>query len=152
MENNNTFKTLAYIIIGAVVVIVAVVLFTKNKKSSSENMIIGVANIESIEVTKTDSFPVEVNIKAVGYLENSCIQLGDTKQSYDNGTFTVTLESKRPQEAKACAEMIQNFEKDISLVGVTGLPKGTYNVEVNGVKGAFTLGVDNFISGNDPLK
>lgn len=152
MENNNTFKTLAYIVLGIAVVVVAIVLITKNKKSSDENMVIGQANIESIEVTKTDAFPVAVNILAKGYLEDSCTQLGDTKQTYDKGTFTVTLESKRPQEAKACAEMIQNFEENISLVGVTGLPKGTYNVEVNGVKGAFTLGVDNFISGNDPLK
>lgn len=152
MENNNTFKTLAWIILGIAVVIVAIVLITKNKKSSDENMVIGVAKVESIEVAKTDSFPVEVNILAKGYLEDSCTTLGDTKQTYDNGTFTVTLESKRPQNAKACAEMIQNFEKNIALAGVAGLPKGTYNIEVNGVKGAFTLGVDNFVSGNDPLK
>ncbi len=152
MENNNTFKTLAYIMLGVAVVIVAIVLLTKNKNSSDENMVIGTANVESIEVTKTDAFPVAVNILAKGYLEDSCTQLGDTKQAYDNGTFTITLESKRPQDAEVCAEMIQSFEENISLAGVTGLPKGTYNVEVNGVKGAFTLGVDNFISGNDPLK
>lgn len=150
MENNNTFKTLAYIILGIVVVIVAVVLLTKNK-SRDENMVIGTANVESIEVTKTDSFPVEVNIKALGYLADSCTQLGDVKQAYDSGVFTVTLESKRPQDA-VCAEVLTNFEKDISLVGVSGLPKGTYSVEVNGIKGAFTLGIDNFVGGEDPLK
>jgi hypothetical protein len=64
----------------------------------------------------------------------------------------VTLESKRPQNAKVCTQVIQNFEENISLTGVSGLPKGTYTVEVNGVKGAFTLGVDNFISETDPLK
>lgn len=152
MENNNTFKTLAYILIGIAVLIGVIVLITKNKKSSDENMVIGMAKVESIEVIKTDTFPVSVNIKAKGYLPDSCTQLGDTKQTYDNGTFTVTLESKRPQEAKACAEMIQNFEENISLAGVTGLTKGTYNIEVNGVKGAFTLGIDNFINGDDPLK
>jgi inhibitor of cysteine peptidase len=152
MENNNTFKTLAYVLLGIVVVIVAIVLLTKNKKSNDKNMIIGTAQIESIEVSKTDTFPVAVNILAKGYLEDGCATLGDTKQTYENSTFTVTLESKRPQNAKVCTQVIQNFEENISLTGVSGLPKGTYTVEVNGVKGAFTLGVDNFISETDPLK
>lgn len=150
MENNNTFKTLAYIVLGIAVVIVAIILITKNK-SKEENVVIGMATVESIEVTKTDSFPVEVNVLAKGYLADACTELGDVKQAYDSGVFTVTLESKRPQDA-VCAEMITNFEKQISLSGVSGLPKGSYTIEVNGVKGAFTLGVDNFVSGEDPLK
>lgn len=150
-NNNNTFKTLGYVALGLIIVVVAIILLTKNKKDG-DNMVVGMANVESIEITKTDSFPVEVNIKAVGYLSDACTTLGDIKQTYSNSTFNVTIESKKPQNAKACAEMIQNFEQMISLSGVSGLPKGTYNVDVNGVKGAFTLGIDNFINEADLLK
>jgi inhibitor of cysteine peptidase len=152
MEQNNTFKTLAYVAIGLVVVIGGVILLTKHKKSADENMVIGMAKVDSIEISKTDSFPVGVNIMAKGYLSDSCTKLGEIKQTYANGTFNVVIESKKPQNAKACAEVIQNFEQTISLSGVAGLTKGTYSVDVNGVKGAFTLGMDNFINAADPLK
>ena len=151
MENNNTFKTLAYIALGLVVVIVAIILLTKNK-NSDENMVIGMASVESIEVTKTESFPVGVNIVAKGYLADGCTVMGDIKQNFLDNTFNVTIESKKPQNAKVCTQMIQNFEETIVLSGVSGLPKGTYAVDVNGVKGAFTLGMDNFVSSEDPLK
>lgn len=152
MEQNNTFKTLAYIAIGLVVVIVAIMLITKHKKSAEDNMVIGMATVESIELSKTESFPVGITVLAKGYLADSCTTLGEIKQTYAAGTFNVVIESKKPQNAKACAQVIENFEQNISLTGVSGLPKGTYNVNVNGVKGAFTLGMDNFINATDPLK
>lgn len=151
MEQNNTFKTLAYVA-GGLIVVIGIILLLTNKKSDDENMVIGMANVESIEVSKTESFPVGVNILVKGYLEDSCTKLGDTKQVFLDSTFMVTLESKKPQKADVCAQVVQNFEENIVLEGVSGLPKGTYTVEVNGVKGAFTLGMDNFISGEDPLK
>lgn len=151
MENNNTFKTLAYVALGLIVVIGGIVLLTKNK-NSDKNMVIGKATVESIEVAKTESFPVGVNITAKGYLADGCTVMGDIKQNFLDNTFNVTIESKKPQNAKACAQMVQNFEQNIVLSGVAGLPKGTYAVDVNGVKGAFTLGMDNFVSSEDPLK
>lgn len=93
MENNNTFKTLAYIIVGLVIV-VGIVLLVSGKKSDNDNMIIGTAKVESIEVSKTETFPVGVNILAKGYLEDACTKLGDIKQSFLDNTFSVTIETK----------------------------------------------------------
>ena len=154
MDNNsNSFKTLMYIALGLIIVILAVVFLTKNKKNAGdENNVIGTAKVESIDIVQLESFPVQVNVIAKGYLPDSCTTLGEVKQSYNANKFTITLESKRPLDAEMCAQVIENFEKTISLNGVVGLAKGTYSVDVNGVMGAFTLSMDNYISETDPLK
>lgn len=143
-----------WIIVGLVVIVIAAVLLTKNKKAdpSEENTVIGEAVVEKIDVMTLESFPVQINVLASGYLPDGCTTLGDVKQRYADGTFDITLESKKPLDSQACTQAIVPFEKTISLSGVVGLPKGTYNVDVNGVTGEFTLEVDNFISEEDPLK
>ena len=151
-NNNNTFKTILWIILGLAVVIVAIVLLTKDKKESGENMIIGEATVDEIEIAKLESFPVEVNVLVKGHTNDGCTTVGDVKQNYASNTFNIIVESKKPLEAQVCTEQIQNFEKTVSLLGVVGLSKGTYNVLVNGVKGSFTLTMDNFVSEEDPLK
>lgn len=152
MDNSNSFKTLMYVALGLIIVIVAIIFLTKDKKNADENNVIGEAKVESIDILQLESFPVQVNVVAKGYLPDSCTTLGDIKQSYADNKFTITIESKRPLDAEACAQVIENFEKTISLNGVVGLSKGTYSVVVNGVIGAFTLSMDNFVSETDPLK
>ncbi len=141
-----------WVILGLIIVIVGVILLTKNKKGGEENTVIGEAKVESIDVVQLESFPVQVNVIAKGYLPDGCTTLGDAKQSYTPGKFKIVLESKKPLDAEACTQSIENFEKTISLNGVVGLQKGTYSVDVNGVMGAFTLSMDNFINEADPLK
>jgi hypothetical protein len=153
MENKNSFKTLLYVIITLIVVIGIIVLLSKNKKNNSnENVVIGQATVDEINVSKSDTFPSEVNILAKGTLADSCTTLGDIKQNYENNKFIVSIESKRSINAKNCDTTLVPFEQNIALAGVSGLPKGSYLVEVNGVEGAFTLDMDNFINVNDPIK
>lgn len=152
MENNNTFKTIMWIILGLAVVIIIIVLLTKDKKDSDENMVIGEAIVEEIEIVKLESFPVQVNILAKGFLADNCTTLGDTKQSYANNKFSVLLQTKKPLDAEDCSQVNVPFDKTISLSGVTGLAQGTYMVDVNGVTGTFSLEIDNFINEVDPLK
>lgn len=143
-----------WIILGLGIVVIGIILLTKNKKSNpeDENMVIGEAVVEEIDVMKLESFPVQVNVLARGYTPDSCTTLGDVKQTYANNKFTVKIESKKPLDAENCAQMIMPFEKTISLSGVAGLPKGSYTIDVNGVTGGFMLEMDNFISETDPLK
>lgn len=151
MEQNNAFKTLMYVVIGLVIVIGGIILLTKHK-NTDDNMVIGQAHVEEIQVAKSDAFPVEVIITAKGTLADGCTTMGSIKQNYADGKFSVVIESKKPQNAKKCSTDPVPFNQDISLAGVAGLAKGTYTIDVNGVLGAFTLSVDNFVSGVDPLK
>jgi hypothetical protein len=151
MENNNTFKTLLFIVIGLAIVIGGIMLLTKHK-NAGDNMVIGQAHVDEIQVMKSDAFPVEVTITAKGTLADDCTTMGDLKQNYADGKFTVVMETKKAQNAKKCSADPVPFNRDMVLAGVAGLAKGTYTIDVNGVQGAFTLGVDNFVSGVDPLK
>lgn len=153
-QNNNAFKTLMWVILGIAIVAIVIVLLTKGKRTDpdDQNMVIGEAVVEEIDVMKLESFPVQVNVLARGYTPDGCTTLGDIKQSYANNKFTVRIESKKPLDAENCTQSIMPFEKTISLSGVSGLPKGSYTVDVNGVTGGFMLEMDNFVSDVDPLK
>lgn len=154
MDNNNSFKTLMWVILSLVIVVIVVVLITKNKKTDldDQNVVIGEAVVEEIDIMKLESFPIQVNILARGYTPDSCTALGDIKQSYANNKFTVKIESKKPLDAENCTMTVMPFEKTINLLGVNGLSKGSYTVDVNGVTGGFMLEMDNFISDTDPIK
>lgn len=149
----NSFKTLMWILLGLVVVVVGVLLLTKKKDmATDENMVIGTAAVESVDILKLESFPVQVQVVAKGNLPDGCTSLGDVKQMYDGKSdFSIRLETKRPLD-ESCTQALVPFEKSFMLSAATGLAKGTYTVDVNGVKKSFTLEMDNFINENDPLK
>ncbi len=155
MEQNNSFKTILWIIVGLAIVAIIIFLVTKKKNAdmdADENIVIGQAVVEKIDIAMMESFPIQVSVLATGYLSDGCTTVGDVKQRYDEGTFNVTIESKKPLDAENCIQTIVPFEKTISLSGVVGLPRGTYTVDVNGITGKFTLEIDNFISETDPVK
>ncbi len=150
---NNSFKTLMWVLLGLVVVAIGVFLLTKNKKpKGEENMVIGTAKVDSVDILKMESFPVQINVIAKGNLPDGCTKIGDAKQTFDGKSdFSIRLETKKPIDG-TCTQALVPFEKTINLSGATGLKKGTYTVDVNGVKKSFTLDMDNFITGVDPLK
>lgn len=156
MEQNNSFKTILWIIAILIIVVGAVFLLTKDKKQaddhSDENVVIGEAVVEKIDISLMESFPVQVGVLATGYTQDGCTKIGDVNQRFTDGTFFVTLETKKPLEAENCTQAIVPFEKSFSLSGVVGLSKGTYKVNINGVLGEFKFDVDNFISETDPIK
>lgn len=150
---NNSFKTLMWVLLGLVVVAIGVFFFTKNKKpTGEENMVIGTAKVDSVDILKMESFPVQINVIAKGNLPDGCTKIGDAKQTFDGKSdFSIRLETKKPIDGE-CTQSLVPFEKTINLSGATGLIKGTYTIDVNGVKKSFTLDMDNFINGVDPLK
>lgn len=156
MEQNNSFKTILWILGILIIIIGAVFLLTKKDKKmddySDENVVIGEAVVEKIDITLLESFPVQVNVLATGYTPDGCTKVGDVNQRFTDGTFFITLETKKPIDAENCTQAIMPFEKMISLSGVVGLKKGTYKVDLNGITGQFTFDIDNFISETDPIK
>ncbi len=149
----NSFKTLMWVLLGLAIVAIGVFLITKDKKpKGEENMVIGTANVDSVDIMKMESFPVQINVIAKGNLADGCTKLGEAKETFDGKSdFSIRLETKRPIDG-VCSQALVPFEKTITLSGATGLKKGTYTVDVNGVKKSFTLEMDNFVTGVDPLK
>jgi len=102
---------------------------------------VGRAPIEAVEVQPMESVPTEVTVVVRGYLPDGCTKLGDVTQRFDaaRATFYVTVSTTRPAGAM-CIQVITPFERAVPL-DVAGLPGGTYAVDVNGMVGAFTLGL-----------
>ena len=103
----------------------------------------GTAVVEQIEILILESFPVQVNVIAKGYLSDGCTEIGDITKVRDGNTFTVTVETIRPADAM-CTEAIVPYEEVISL-NVRDLKAGTYTVVVNSVRDSFELAMDNSI-------
>jgi inhibitor of cysteine peptidase len=101
----------------------------------------GEAVVETIDVLILESFPVQVNVVAHGYLPDGCTEIDEIRTERTGQAFQIDITTARPADAM-CTEAIVPFEETISL-DVYGLPAGTYTVDVNGITGTFELAVDN---------
>lgn len=107
----------------------------------STEPIVGVATVDSIEVMILESFPVEINIKARGSLPNGCTMIEDVTIDRLGNVFDVGISTIQEPD-QVCTQALVAFEETIPL-DVAGLPAGSYQVNVNGRTGSFTLSVDN---------
>ncbi len=101
----------------------------------------GEATVEEIDILILESFPVQINVVAKGYLIDGCTEIDEILRERTDQTFQVTITTTRPADAM-CTEALVPFEETFSL-DVYGLPAGTYTVNVNGITGTFELTVDN---------
>jgi thiol-disulfide isomerase/thioredoxin len=145
---NEKSNAIAYSIpfILGVVILGLIVLFVYQTKKDDVAISEGLAPVSSVDVMILESFPVQVNALVKGEFSNGCYSLGAVEQIRNGNVFTVTLRSVMSGEM--CTQAIVPFEKSISL-DVAGLPKGEYQVVVNGVVGAFSFAVDNVLLFND---
>ena len=114
---------------------------SEGKPDTAENIIIGDAMVESIDVMILESFPVQVSVHVTGYLGDGCTTLGDITTTQEGETFSVHISTQRPADMM-CTQQLVGFEENVML-DVAGLPAGTYMVDVNGVINTFTLDMDN---------
>lgn len=104
-------------------------------------IITGTAQVERIELIVRESFPVQVDVQATGYLGDGCTTRDEIMQERTGNTITVTITTRRPADA-VCTQQLVGFSESIP-VDVDGLPAGTYTVAVNGITDTFRLDVDN---------
>lgn len=109
--------------------------------ASSGDVQSGLAVVESVTVQLMESFPVQVNVVAAGYLPDGCTTIDQTTTEKNGNEFVVTITTQRPADAM-CTEAIVPYEEVIPL-DVVGLPAGQYTVTVNGVSASFVLDTDN---------
>ena len=103
----------------------------------------GRAQIDEVNIQILESFPVQVEVLNRGSLPDSCTEMAQLNRPFDDdeNVFWVEVTTVRAKE-DSCAQVVVPFEELVSL-DVYGLPAGTYTVDVNGVRGTFTLAVDN---------
>jgi inhibitor of cysteine peptidase len=118
---------------------------TGGQGAGGEEYIYGTATVETIQVIKLESFPVQVQVAAQGYLPDSCTEINEIKTEKEGNNFNINISTKRPKDA-VCTQVIVPFNKTIPL-DLQGLKAGNYTVNVNGVKGSFELAVDNILNG-----
>ncbi|MFN2148823.1 MAG: hypothetical protein ACK2T2_10560, partial [Anaerolineales bacterium] len=103
----------------------------------------GKATVEEVSVVFLESFPLQVQVVAKGYLADSCTSIDEVIVKQVDDTFTAEITTRRPAQ-EMCAQIVQPFEKNIPL-DVYGLPAGDYTVDVNGVTAQFTFNQDNIL-------
>ena len=121
---------------------------TPTEAPTSSGPVEGVADVESIEILILESFPVQVNVRARGQLPDGCTTIDEITTERTGTTFNVTITTFRPADA-VCTEALVPFEEVIAL-DVLGLEAGTYTVNVNGIRGTFTLATDNVLETPEP--
>jgi len=112
-------------------------------REKEENMIENPANVNDVEILILESFPIQVNVIVHGEFPDICTEIAKVTTAREGPAFLVTITTRRPADA-VCAQVITSFEKVISL-DVAGLKKGTYPVDVNGVRSTFELQSDNIL-------
>lgn len=96
------------------------------------------ADVQSVEIQILESYPLQVNAIARGFLSDSgCTTISGVSQSRTGNIFTITVTTKINPQA-LCAQALTPFEQVISLEVGSLLP-GTYIVRVNGVEASFVL-------------
>lgn len=103
----------------------------------------GEAVVDSLDILILESFPVQVNVIARGYLPDGCTELDTITQERLENSFEIIITTARPAGA-VCTEQAVPWEKTFTL-DVYGLPAGAYTVDVNGVTGSFELAIDNVL-------
>lgn len=99
------------------------------------------AMVESAKIYIKETFPMQVDVYAMGNLPDGCTKISDTQQSRDGNTFRITIMTERPAHI-VCTQALVPFEHTVAL-DVVGLKAGTYTVNVNDVRETFIMEVDN---------
>jgi inhibitor of cysteine peptidase len=98
--------------------------------------------VESVGIRILESFPVQVEAPVRGQLPDACSLIENFTQELDEQTFRIELTIARRLDAR-CTPALTPFEQVVPL-DISGLPAGSYIVEVHGVQASFDLAVDNF--------
>ncbi|WP_342305480.1 hypothetical protein [Methanolobus sp. ZRKC5] len=155
--NNNTLLGICVLLTIVIVTIATFFLGCTETPATSDNetdtgnqtddeYVYNNAVVEDTEILILESFPVQIHVLTTGYHPDGCTQIHEKSVKFDKEEklFTVDMKTIRPADVM-CTEAIVPYEETIVL-DVYGLEKGTYIVDVNGVRNEFELQIDNIIS------
>jgi hypothetical protein len=116
-------------------------------ESVKDQVVLGQAPVDQVEIVIQESFPVQVSAIVRGYLPDACTEIGQINSGQAEDTFKITIATIRPKDM-ACADVITAYEEVVPL-DVLGLPAGVYAVNANGVTATFELQADNELPAED---
>ncbi|MDY6846223.1 MAG: hypothetical protein SVP52_03710 [Chloroflexota bacterium] len=102
--------------------------------------------VESLDVILLESFPVQAQAIVSGTLPDGCSELHEISVERQGLNFNLTLTTRHLTGDVACTEALVPFEETVDL-DIRGLEAGTYTVVVQDKQAAFTLDVNNVLSG-----
>ncbi len=108
-----------------------------------DNLVVQSVRLSSMDLRVTGTSPVRATVTARGVLPDTCSAPGPIEQrvDVDARAIWVTVNISHPRDA-VCETASRSFEEQFEL-NITGLPAGTYTVDVNGITGSIVLGVGN---------
>ena len=101
------------------------------------------APVESIDILVLESFPVQIHVLVNGYLPTPCYEITQIEKHQDEDAFYIKMFMK--YNGLICIQTIKPYKETVAL-DVYGLVAGTYQVDVNGIVGSFTLNTDNILA------
>jgi inhibitor of cysteine peptidase len=107
------------------------------------------ATVESISVLLLESFPLQARAVITGFVPDGCTELDEITVEYQDGTFLLTLTTRKPEGDIVCTEAIVPFEESVPLE-IAGLKAGTYKVIAQDQSTEFSLDMDNVLATDEP--
>ena len=101
----------------------------------------GVAAVESAELVVLTTVPAQVQLDIRGTLPDECTAVRQVEQTRRGAVFAITVETERDETA-SCPDAPLPYTENVAL-NVSGLPAGTYTVQIQGITRSFTLAADN---------
>lgn len=106
--------------------------------------------LQTVEVVRTGTSPVQVFLRLSGYLTSGCSGIGRFVARREGARFDAALFDTQVTSSEidyACTMSVTWFVKSFPL-DVYGLAAGSYSYSVNGISGSFELEADNVLSGD----
>ena len=98
------------------------------------DMVIKPIQIDQVEVSVAESFPVQVYAHIKGLVGDGCTEALPAQQTRQGHTITITIDSQRPKGA-ICIQIAKIYDETIRLQGE--FPSGDYTLKVNDVTQTF---------------
>lgn len=112
-----------------------------------DDQITGQATIDSLQLSVSDSFPVEVQAYISGDLSDGCTNVAGEDVAREGQTLRIRVITTRDTEAM-CTQALVPFERTVNL-DTRGLAAGTYTVTAGDLSETFTLAADNLATADD---
>jgi hypothetical protein len=134
------------IIIALVIALIGVLLYTSytNKRNASYTAVADTPlAVSAVDIRMRETFPVQVEVLIDGTLAEGCRKVGTTSQQKSGSTFYLVV--RDVSAGVGACESSDVIDHSVVLEGVDTLTRGTYVVDVNGIKRSFELQADNML-------